>query len=138
MDDGKRTGVYGRQLDVVCRAKAIKLERECEGEGAPDCALTQASGFMKILLWLEREQHFRQNEGLFVGSLFGIPFWSALGLNFGPFWDPLGRPLGLSWAPLGTFWAILAPLGPSYGHLGATLGPLWAILGVLGELFEPH
>ena len=30
VDDGKRTGVYERQLDVVCRAIA-KQRRECEG-----------------------------------------------------------------------------------------------------------
>ena len=90
---------------------------------------------MKISLWLEREQHFRQNGGLFLA-----PF---LGSHFGPLWgsisDHLGTPLGalevlfgLPWVPLvhsvGAFWPFSCSPWTPYLHLQGALGRFVVVL----------
>lgn len=93
----------------------------------------RGSGFLEILLWLQPEQHFRPNEGLFSVSIFGSffdRFFVSILAHFVTLYGALGAILGPSWGHLGSLWGHL---GPSWGHVVGHMSHLRTSLGHLGS-----
>ena len=99
--------------------------------GCPVTPGYEGGGFSKTLLWLEREQHFRQNGP----SVFTPHFDLIFGCLLGHFWA-IFRSLGARLRRLGpTFGASWASHERSYGHLELILVTMLVSLVSFGRLF---
>ena len=75
----------------------------------PCCVPCDSVDLCKMLLWLEREQHFHQNGRHFWDSILGPHFgssWASILLSLGPFWGLIWFSLGAHFASLGLHFGL--------------------------------
>merc|ERR1711966_347164 len=99
--------------------------------GLPDSRVVD---FLEILLWLQPEQHFRPNEGLFPMSILNIFFYRffvSILAHFVTLYGALGAILGPSWGHLGSLWSHV---GTSWSHVVGHMSHLRGSLELLGVL----